>query len=211
MSPARSRRSASHAAGTHGWLPQKTGRPGLRRGGVGGYNLHSVPPNSPPDCGTVAHQPRAGCIRLVLKTAIVPIIKNKTGDTSDKHNYRPIALLTATFKLFEICLLKILQMYFITHDHQFGFKTKHSADMCIFTVKSIIKYYTGHNTPVYTYFLDASKAFDRVNHWTLFTKLINSGILLLIIRILVFWYQTQQLCVKWGGSTSSYFTISNGV
>ena len=42
MSPARSRRSASHAAGTHGWLPQKTGRPGLRRGGVGGYNLHSV-------------------------------------------------------------------------------------------------------------------------------------------------------------------------
>ena len=48
MSPARSRRSASHAAGTHGWLPQKTGRPGLRRGGVGGYNLHSVPPN----CGT---------------------------------------------------------------------------------------------------------------------------------------------------------------
>ena len=65
MSPARSRRSASHAAGTHGWLPQKTGRPGLRRGGVGGYNLHSVPPNSPPDCGTVAHQPRAGCIRLV--------------------------------------------------------------------------------------------------------------------------------------------------
>ena len=52
MSPARSRRSASHVAGTHGWLPQKTGRPGLRRGGVGGYNLHSVPPNSPPDCGT---------------------------------------------------------------------------------------------------------------------------------------------------------------
>ena len=62
---------ASHAAGTHGWLPQKTGRPGLRRGGVGGYNLHSVPPNSPPDCGTVAHQPREGCIRLVLFPLIV--------------------------------------------------------------------------------------------------------------------------------------------
>ena len=71
MSPARSRRSASHAAGTHGWLPQKTGRPGLRRGGVGGYNLHSVPPNSPPDCGTVAHQPRAGCIRLVLSPPVI--------------------------------------------------------------------------------------------------------------------------------------------
>ena len=99
----------------------------------------------------------------------------------------------------------------ITHDHQFGFKTKHSADMCIFTVKSIIKYYTGHNTPVYTCFLDASKVFDRVNHWTLFTKFIYSGISLIIVRILVFWYQTQQLCIKWGGSTSRFFTISNGV
>ena len=146
-----------------------------------------------------------------MKTAIVPIIKNKTVDTSDKNNYRPIALVTAISKLFEICLLEILQMYLITHDHQFGFKTKHSADMCIFTVKSIIKYYTGHNTPVYTCFLDASKAFDRVNHWTLFTKLIYSGIPLLIVRILVFWYQTQQLCIKWGGSTSRFFTISNGV
>ena len=47
MSPARSRRSASHVAGTHGWLPQKTGRPGLRRGGVGGYNLQCSPEQSP--------------------------------------------------------------------------------------------------------------------------------------------------------------------
>ena len=46
MSPARSRRSASLAVGTHGWLPQKTGWPGLRRGEVSGYNLHSVPPDS---------------------------------------------------------------------------------------------------------------------------------------------------------------------
>ena len=33
MSPATSRRSASHVAGTHGWLPQKTEWTGLRRGG----------------------------------------------------------------------------------------------------------------------------------------------------------------------------------
>ena len=102
-------------------------------------------------------------------------------------------------------------MYLITHDHQLGFKTKHCADICIFSVKSIIKYDTGHETPVYTCFLDVSKAFDRVNHLTLFTILINSCISLLIVRILVFWYKTHQLCVKWDGSTSSYFTISNGV
>ena len=39
MFPARSRRSASHAVGAR--FPKKLGG---RRGGVGGYNLHSVPP-----------------------------------------------------------------------------------------------------------------------------------------------------------------------
>ena len=73
-----------------------------------------------------------------MKTALVPIIKNKTGDTSDKNNYRPIALVTAASKKFLICILEVLEMYLITHDHQFGFKSKHSTDMCIFTVKSIV-------------------------------------------------------------------------
>ena len=146
-----------------------------------------------------------------MKTAIVPIIKNKTGDTSDKNNYRPIALVTAASKLFEICILEILETYLITHDHQFGFKAKHSTDMCIFTVKTLVKYYTDQMTPVYTCLLDASKAFDRVNHWTLFAKLIETEAPLLIVRVLLFWYQKQQLCIKWGKSCSTYFTICNGV
>ena len=141
-----------------------------------------------------------------IKTAIVPIIKNKTGDTSDKNNYRPIALVTATSKLFEICLyLKFYKCTLLHMTTSLDLKQNTLLDMCIFTVKSIIKYYTGHNTPVYTCFLDASKAFDRVNHWTLFTKLIYSGISLLIVRILVFWYQTQQLCITWGWFNFTFF------
>ena len=34
-----------------------------------------------------------------MKTAIVPIIKNKTGDSSDKGNYRLIALVTSCSKV----------------------------------------------------------------------------------------------------------------
>ena len=48
-----------------------------------------------------------------MKTAIVPIIKNKTGDTSDKYNNRRIALLTAASKIFKICMLELLEMYMI--------------------------------------------------------------------------------------------------
>ena len=58
MSPARSWRSASHAAGLHDGLPQKTGGPGLRRGRIRWIQFAQ-------SLLTVAQQPRAGCIRLV--------------------------------------------------------------------------------------------------------------------------------------------------
>ena len=75
-----------------------------------------------------------------MKTAIVPIIKNKTGDSSDKNNYKPIALVTAGSNIFEIGPLEMLEEYLQTHDQQFGFKKQHSTDMCIFAVKSVVKY-----------------------------------------------------------------------
>ena len=78
-----------------------------------------------------------------------------------------------------------------------------ATDMCIYTVKSVIKYYTRQNSPVYTCFLDASKAFDRISYWTLFKKLIACNTPVLIVRILI--------CVKWGKLTSEYFSIINGV
>ena len=37
---------------------------------------------------------------MFMKTAIVPNIKNKTGNTSDKNSYRPFALVTAASKIF---------------------------------------------------------------------------------------------------------------
>ena len=68
-----------------------------------------------------------------------------------------------------------------------------------------------YNSPVYSCFLDVSKAYDRVNHWTLFKKLLKRSISVIIIRILMFWYSKQNLCIKCGTQTSSFFTISNGV
>ena len=78
-------------------------------------------------------------------------------------------------------------------------------------MSSAIKYYTEQRTPVYSCFLDASKAFDRVNHWKLFNKLIIRKVPLLIVRVLIFWYSSQDMCIKWGQSLSCFFIVSNGV
>ena len=78
-------------------------------------------------------------------------------------------------------------------------------------MKSIIQYYNYYSSPVYTCFLDASKAFDRINHWTMFKQLILRNVPSILIRILCFWYRSQELCILWGNTRSSFFTISNSV
>ena len=121
-----------------------------------------------------------------MKTAIVPIIKNKTGDTSNNNSYRPIAGVTACSKIFELCILFIIKNYIYTHDHQFGFKKQHATEMCIYTVKGVIKYYTRQNSAVYTCFFDASKALAELVIGLFFKKLIACSTPLLIVRIMMF-------------------------
>ena len=91
---------------------------------------------------------------------------------------------------------------------QFGFKTKHSMDMCIYM--PVLKY-CSLNSNVYSCFLDAPKAFDRVNHYVLFEKLIKQGTPLYIVRILVFWYTTKTMYVHWKYIMSDSFSVTNGV
>ena len=40
----------------------------------------------------------------IMTMSIIPILKNKNGDTSAKNNYRPMAILVAMSKVFELCL-----------------------------------------------------------------------------------------------------------
>lgn len=147
----------------------------------------------------------------LMSTILVPLLKDKKGDISAKNNYRPIAITNVMSKLLEILILQKYRNVLVTTDNQFGFKEKHSTDMCCFILKEVIDFYISSSTPVYLCFMDASKAFDKVNHYHLFNKLIKRGLPALVIRLLMFWYSTQEFLVRWCNSVSPSFTVSNGV
>ena len=77
--------------------------------------------------------------------------------------------------MFESILLFNCAEYLSTSDNQFGFKSLHSTDLSIYTLKEFIDYYKTRGTIVYVTFLDASKDFDRIDIWLLFDKMIKKG------------------------------------
>ena len=65
-------------------------------------------------------------------------------------------------------MLDRMELYLLTNPNQFGFKKGHGTDQCIYVLKELANLYTSRKGCVFTCFLDASKAFDRVNHSVLF-------------------------------------------
>ena len=83
--------------------------------------------------------------------------------------------------------------------------------MCIYALREFVEHYKARSTTVFVTFLDAIKAFDRLDYWLLFDKMLSRNTPAFIVRILAFWYSTQSLTVRWGNTYSNNFLVSNGV
>ena len=147
----------------------------------------------------------------MLSVHTVPLTKDKAGNINSKDNYRPIALASIISKVVEIIMLDRMETCLMTQHNQFGFKKKLGTDQCIFALKELISKYNSRGSCIYTCFLDASKAFDRVNHSKLFQKLADRGTPGYLLRILVFWYENQTMYIRWGSKISDKFHVTNGV
>ena len=67
---------------------------------------------------------------------------------------------------------------------------------------------------MFTCFIAFNKAFDNVDYWLLFCKLLDndsSYACLLSTRLLAYWYSHQQMAVRWQNHASEYFNIAKGV
>jgi len=145
-----------------------------------------------------------------MASVIVPLVKCKSGDLSDINNYRAIALSTTVSKLFESAISRFLVSNEAYDAHQFGFKRGHSTSLCTSLLKRTVDYYTDRGSHVFACFIDFTKAFDHVNYWKLFNKLLDDHIDGNIVGILAYWYSHQEICVRWHNTLSKWFTMGNG-
>ena len=149
--------------------------------------------------------------RSMMDSVIVPVIKNKNKRINDKGNYRPICLSTVCSKMVEMALARRLSDSLNSSHNQFGFKLDHGTELCVFTFKELLRFYVEHGSAMHIAFLDASKAFDRLNRCKLLTKLENRGVAKYILRLISYEFISQHICIRWGNSYSDFFTSSNGV
>lgn len=147
----------------------------------------------------------------LMRTIVVPIIKNKTGDLSNKCNYRPISLATVVAKVLDSVLDSELDKHLNIHDAQFGFRQRLSTETAILSLKHTVQYYTQRRTPVYACFLDLSKAFDLVSYDKLWNKLAGTGVHTQVQRLFQYWYTNQVNNVRWAGSLSGAYRLECGV
>ena len=108
----------------------------------------------------------------MISVVRVPIVKDKRASVCSTSNYRHIPLASIMSKLLETIILNRISDNLVTNPNQFGFKRKHNTEMCIFALKEAILKYRALKSNVYSCFLDASNAFDRVTHSKLFDTLV---------------------------------------
>ena len=144
-------------------------------------------------------------------TTIIPLVKNKTGDTTDVSNYRAIAISNSLAKLLEIVLLTVFtnQKHY-DDNYQFGFKTNHSTTLACSVLKKTVDYYRCNGSHVFVTLLDVSKAFDCINHNILFKKMVSCDFPCNLTQFLAYWYQHQMVNVRWNMSVSASFRMQNG-
>ena len=83
--------------------------------------------------------------------------------------------------------------------------------MPVLLLKELLRFYRDHNTNMHVCFLDATKAFDRVDYAVLFQKLLSRNVLGYIVIFLWNWYSKRCARILWAGILSDSFKICNGV
>ena len=143
---------------------------------------------------------------------ITPIFKG--GNPNDLGNYRAISITSCLSKLFTRILNSRLNGFLTDNDllcrEQIGFSEGHRCSDHIFVLKSIIDVCKKSRKPLYTCFVDFSKAFDKVWRTGLFYKMHKIGLSSKFVRLTESMYTEVKSRVKINSVLSQNFDVRNG-
>ena len=144
---------------------------------------------------------------------VTPIFKK--GDKSQPGNYRPISLTSVVGKLMETIIrdsiVKFLEDNDIMNDSQHGFYNKRS---CLTNLLDFFHYVFDvydESRAVDLVYLDFQKAFDKVPHKRLLSKVMSHGISGNIHGWLKDWLSERKQRVVINGFSSSWLDVKSGV
>ncbi len=139
----------------------------------------------------------------------------KKGPVHIPDNYRKITVMSCTGKIFESILNARLQQRNIImkedDPNQFGFKENCRTTDNIFILNSLVQKQKFKSKPLYTCFVDFTKAFDYIDRLALYYKLIKKGIHGKMLKIIYSMYVKSKCRVKLKGELSDYIDSEYGV
>ena len=145
---------------------------------------------------------------------LVPL--HKKGSPGDPNNYRGLAVGNNVGKFYTKILNEKLKKFCsnknILSQQQFGFREDFRTSDAIFVLRSVISWYKNKgNKPVYSCFVDFSKAFDSVDRTALLYKLGTVGIQGNLLKLINNMYSESTFRLKCNGEFSSAIPCKIGV
>ena len=158
----------------------------------------------------------SGSMDGVKLADIAPLIKDKTMDTNELNNYRPVSNLTFLGKLIERVVLRRLEEHMHQNNldcpEQFAYKKHHSTETILLKITNDLLIAADEQTATVVLLLDLSAAFDTVDH-SLLLKILKHeiGIKGTALSWFASFLKGRSQRIRLGHITSETITIKFGV
>ena len=145
------------------------------------------------------------------KMLVTPIYKK--GDRHNTSNYRAVALLSISGKVFNSIILETIREKTeqFSSDRQFGFRQNRGTVDAIFLVRLIMEKAKERNVKVHFHFIDYKAAFDAMWRKTLWKMLRAIGVPTKIVNIIEKIYNNTKCTVVVNGHITEWFEVLVGV
>lgn len=160
---------------------------------------------------------------LSLKCSVFPsqwktsyiIPRHKKGPSHRLDNYRPINLTPIVSRLFETIIKEKLMLHLMSNDlinvRQYGFMKQRSCLTCQYDFLNIVTHEIDKSNAIIIIFLDMTKAFDRVPHKLLLSKMRNFGIDSSLLQWFASFLSDRHQVVNIDGYLSQRKPVTSGV